>query len=61
MSPENMDILDKMEMDLSRLNVNVKLYDGQIIVATIYSRPNVTERNSEIDKHPTERYLDIIY
>ena len=56
-----MDILDKMEMDLSRLNVNVKLYDGQIIVATIYSRPNVTERNSEIDKHPTERYLDIIY
>jgi hypothetical protein len=30
-----------MEADLTRVNVNVKLYDGSIIVATIYSRPNV--------------------
>ena len=61
MSPENMVILDKLEAELTRVNVNVKLYDGQIIVATIYSRPNVKERNPEIDKVPTERYLDIIY
>lgn len=54
-------ILDKLEAELTRVNVNVKLYDGQIIVATIYSRPNVKERNPEIDKVPTERYLDIIY
>jgi AIG2-like family len=60
MSPENMVILDKMEADLTRVNVNVKLYDGSKIVATIYSRPNVKERNSVIDKPPTERYLDII-
>jgi hypothetical protein len=30
-----------MEADLTRVNVNIKLYDGSIIVATIYSRPNV--------------------
>ncbi len=61
MSQENMVILDKLEAELTRVNVNVMLYDGQIIVATIYSRPNVKERNPEIDKVPTERYLDIIY
>ena len=47
-------------MDLIRVGVKVKLYDGTIQDATIYTRPNIIERNSEIDKHPTERYLDII-
>ncbi len=60
MTPENMVILDKLEAELTRVNVNVKLYDGSIVVGTIYSRPNVKDRNSEIDKPPTERYLDII-
>jgi hypothetical protein len=39
-------ILDKMEADLKRVEVKVKLYDGKIIDATIYSRPNVKERNA---------------
>jgi hypothetical protein len=53
-------VLDKMEAGLTRVEVKVKLYDGSIVDATIYSRPNVTERNPEVDKPPTERYLDII-
>ena len=38
----------------------VKLYDGSIIEASVYTRPNARERNPEVDKPPTERYIDIM-
>jgi hypothetical protein len=40
--------------------LSVKTYDGKIIKAYVYSKPVDTKRNSEIDKDPSERYLDIL-
>lgn len=37
----------------------VKLYDGTVEDAVVYVRNNV-ERGPQIDKPPTERYLEII-
>ena len=28
--------------------------------ASVYTRPNAKARNPEVDKHPTERYIDIM-
>jgi len=38
----------------------VKLYDGSIIEASVYTRPNAKARNPDVDKPPTERYIDIM-
>ena len=55
-----MEILDKIELNYSRSPAKVKLYDGSIIDATVYTRPNVQARGSDVDKPPTERYIDIM-
>lgn len=38
----------------------MKLYDGEIIDAYVYSRSADIERSPLVDKPPAERYLDIM-
>jgi hypothetical protein len=38
----------------------VKLYNNKIVEAFVYSRSADIERNSNVDKPPAERYLDIM-
>merc|ERR1712147_393732 len=56
---EEMEMLDKIESVYVRGAGKAKLYDGTIVDCTVYTREN-KERNADIDKHPTERYIDII-
>ena len=51
--------LDKIESGYSRDNGKAKLYDGTIVDVTVYTRKN-KERGPNVDKPPTERYIDII-
>ena len=55
-----MEILDKIESAYSRAPAKVKLYDEKIVDATVYTRPNAKTRGADVDKPPTERYIDII-
>ena len=55
-----MEILDKIESLYTRVPAKVKLYDGQIVEASVYTWPNAKARNPEVDKPPTERYIDIM-
>ena len=60
MNMDQMAVLDKIEMTYTRVPAKVKLYDGTIIEASVYTRPNAKARGSEVDKPPTERYIDIM-
>ncbi len=53
-------MLDKIESLYTRAPAKVKLYDGSIVEASVYTRPNAQARNPEVDKAPTERYIDIM-
>jgi hypothetical protein len=56
---DEMERLDKIEAGYSRDNGKARLYDGTLIDVTVYTRKNV-KRGPDVDKPPTERYLDII-
>ena len=51
--------LDKIEATYVRQSGMARLYDGTEQEVTVYTRPNAT-RGPDIDKPPTERYLDIM-
>ena len=45
MTTENMKVLDSIEQAYKRTSIKVKLYDGKIIDAYVYSRSADIERN----------------
>ena len=53
------EIMDKLE-GVPRVPVQCKLQDGTIIEAFVYLRPSDVKRGPEIDKPPTERYLEVM-
>jgi hypothetical protein len=55
-----MEKLDKIESNYTRVLAKVKLYDDSIVEASVYTRPNAKARGSDVDKPPTERYIDIM-
>lgn len=57
---ETMDRLDTFEIGYTRVTGTAKAYDGTEISVQCYSRPLEEKRGPEIDKNPTERYIDII-
>lgn len=60
LTPEQIQKLDKMMAGhYVRKNAKVKLYSGAIIDVVHYVRENAT-RNSDIDKDPDQRFLDIM-
>ena len=60
MTLEQMTALDKIEGGYDRCAGKAKLYDDNIMDdVTVYCRPG-REKNADIDKAPTERYIDIM-
>eukprot|EP01041_Mallomonas_annulata_P014902 gene14902-31642_t len=59
MSLSDMEALDKLEVRYIRRPANIKLYDGRLIIATVYCRED-TQRGPGFDKPPTERYIGIM-
>ena len=59
MTATDMAALDKIEMSYDKILAKVRLYDGTIKDAVVYCRNNVT-RGPDVDKPPSERYIDII-
>ena len=55
-----MQILDKIEQTYQRSSIKVKNYDGKIIDVRVYKRQDDCERNTNVYRHPNERYLDIM-
>lgn len=53
-------ILDQIENGYTRVPAKVRLYDNTIIESSVYTRPNAKERGVQVDKPPTERYIDIM-
>ena len=53
------EVLDKIEIVYQRKSGLAKLYDGNIVEITVYCRINAI-RGSDIDKPPSERYIDNI-
>ena len=51
--------LDKIENGYVRKNAKARLYDGTCVDCTVYARDNV-ERGKDIDKPPSQRYLEIM-
>ena len=51
--------MDKLEA-VPRTMIKVKLYDGTTVDATVYLRSPDSKRGPEIDKPPTERFIDIL-
>ena len=57
---EFMEKLDKIEMTYIRKTAKAKMYDGSIRDVSVYCRNEDEVRNAEVDKPPTQRYLEII-
>jgi hypothetical protein len=51
--------MDKLE-GVPRTPVQCKLQDGTLIEAFVYLRPANVKRGPDVDKPPTERYLEVM-
>ena len=59
-TPEEMAELDRVEVNVPRTKATAKLYDGTLLLCTIYSDPAATTTDRSKDGPPTERYIDIM-
>ena len=60
-SSDTMERLDKIEGDsYIRVMGTVEFYDGQQAPATVYTRAPDAERSDQLDKPPSERYVEIM-
>lgn len=55
-----MKVIDQVEAPLKRDKGKVRLYTGQEIDVVVYKRDADTQRGTDVDSDPNERYLDII-
>ena len=62
MTQKEMLILDKIEFVYTRTKAKAKLYDGTEIDCTVYANPKPTDGRTsyDVNKPPTERYIDIM-